>query len=36
MGERRALVLASQCEALTSSRLDFLDDYANELYEGAD
>ena len=33
MGERRALVLASQCEALTSSRLDFLNDYANELYK---
>ena len=33
MGERRALVLASQCEALASSRLDFLDDYANELYK---
>ena len=33
MGERRALVLASQCAALTSSRLDFLDDYANGLYE---
>ena len=33
MGERRALVIASQCEALTSSRLNFLDDYANELYK---
>src|SRR5664280_1746198 len=32
MGERRALVIASQCEVLASSRLDFLPDYAEELY----
>jgi hypothetical protein len=33
VGERRALVIASQCEALTSSPMGFLDDYANELYK---